>query len=325
MIAFLMSRRTRRYPHPFRKPQPMPGREGLVSALLVLVLSCASCAAQPPPANFQKAGENALQWVEQLVSLGPRPAGSPAQQKQQQVIVGELRSLDLEVAEQDFIAQTPKGEVPMKNIIAKLPGEGTRVVVVSGHYDTFHRPGLHFVGANDGGSSAAFLLALARVLAARPFKDSVWLVFFDGEESFVSWRDNDHTYGSRRLAAKWSSDGTAGRIKALLNVDMIGDENLQLIPEQHSTAWLRELVVSTAGKLGYGSIFALQRPSYIEDDHVPFLRAGIHAADLIDFDYGPSNSYWHTEEDTVDKLSAASLGTMLHIITETLRELEGVP
>ena len=123
----------------------------------------------------------------------------------------------------------------MKNIIAKLPAEGSRVVVVSGHYDTFHRPGLHFVGANDGGSSAGFLLALARILAASPRADNVWLVFFDGEESTVSWRNNDHTYGSRRLAAKWSADGTASRIKALLNVDMIGDKDLRLTPEQYST------------------------------------------------------------------------------------------
>ena len=320
-----MSGRTRGFPLPFREPQPMPARERLLHSLLVLVLTGASCAAQPPPASFQKAGESALQWVERLVSLGPRPAGSPAQQRQQEVIAGELRSLGLEVVEHDFVARTPKGGVPMKNIIAKLPGEGNRVVVVSGHYDTFHRPGLHFVGANDGGSSAAFLLALAGVLAARPLKDSVWLVFFDGEESSVSWQDNDHTYGSRRLASKWSSDGTASRIKALLNVDMIGDENLRLTPERHSTAWLRELVASTAAKLGYGSIFASRSPAYIEDDHVPFLEAGIHAVDLIDFDYGPSNSYWHTEEDTADKLSAKSLGTMLHIITETLRELEAVP
>ena len=320
-----MSGSTRGFPLPFREPQPMPAGERLVTSLIVLVLAGGSCAAQPPPANFQKAGETALQWVERLVSLGPRPAGSPAQQKQQEVIAGELRSLELEVAEHDFVAQTPKGSVRMKNIIAKLPAEGNRIVVVSGHYDTFHRPGLHFVGANDGGSSAAFLLALARLLAARPLKDSVWLVFFDGEESSVSWRDNDHTYGSRRLASKWSSDGTASRIKALLNVDMIGDENLRLTPEQYSTGWLTELVASTASKLGYGSIFALRGPAYIEDDHVPFLKAGIDAVDLIDFDYGPSNSYWHTEEDTPDKLSAQSLATMLHIITETLRELEAVP
>ncbi len=214
-----MSGRTRGFPLSVRGPQPMPAGERLVTSLLVLVLTGASCAAQPPPANFQKAGETALQWVERLVSLGPRPAGSPAQQKQQEVIAGELRSLELEVVEHDFVAQTPKGSVPMKNILAKLPGEGNRVVVVSGHYDTYHRAGLHFVGANDGGSSAGFLLALAHILAASPRADSVWLVFFDGEESTVSWRNNDHTYGSRRLAAKWSADGTASRIKALLNVE----------------------------------------------------------------------------------------------------------
>ena len=294
-------------------------------AMLVLAFAGTSCAAQPLPAEFQQAGKTALRWAGRLVSLGPRPPGSAAQRKQQKLIIGELQALELDVVEDDFVAQTPKGSVPMKNIIAKLPGEGKRVVVVSGHYDTFHRPGLHFVGANDGGSSAGFLLALARILAASPRADSVWLVFFDGEESTLSWRNNDHTYGSRRLAAKWSADGTASRIKALLNVDMIGDKDLRLTPEQYSTGWLMEMVATTAEKLGYGSIFALRRPAYIEDDHVPFLEAGIDAADLIDFDYGPSNSYWHTEEDTVDKISATSLGTMLHIVTETLEGLESVP
>jgi len=329
--ALLLGGRVRGCLRALPKPPRFAGGDALVRALLVLVLSSTSCAAPPPPPpDFQKAGEKALEWVGRLVSLGPRPAGSLAQKKQQQMIVAELRSLDLQVVEDDFIAQTPKGAVPMKNIIAKLPGAGKRVVVVSGHYDTLQRPGLHFVGANDGGSSTGFLLALARLLtgrslAGRSLKDSVWLVFFDGEESFVSWRNNDHTYGSRRLASKWSADGTAGRVKALINVDMIGDSDLHLTREQYSTAWLRELLAKTAGKLGYSSIFARQTPTYIEDDHIPFLKAGIDAVDLIDFNYGPSNGYWHTEQDTADKLSAESLGTMLHLITETLQELEAVP
>ena len=229
-----MAGRARGLLSPFWKCHPPQGRERMVYGLLVLLLAGPSCAAQPPPEDFQKAGETALQWAGRLVSLGPRPPGSAAQRKQQEVIVGELKSLHLEVIEHDFVARTPKGGVSMKNIIAKLPGEGNRVVVVSGHYDTFHRPGLHFVGANDGASSAGFLLALARLLAARPLKDSVWLAFFDGEESLVSWQDNDHTYGSRHLASKWRSDGTASRIKALLNVDMIGDKDLRLTPKRSS-------------------------------------------------------------------------------------------
>ena len=326
MGAFLIEGRMRGCARAFRKPPRLAASESLARMFLVLLLTGTSCAAPPlPPPDIQEAGKNALEWVEQLVALGPRPAGSPAQTKQQEMITAELRSLDLEVVEDDFIAQTPKGNVPMKNIIVKLPGAGKRIVVVSGHCDTLQRPGLHFVGANDGGSSTGFLLALARLLAGRPLKGSVWLVFFDGEESFVSWRNNDHTYGSRRLASHWSADGTAGRIKALINVDMIGDSDLRLTPEQNSTAWLRELVAKTAGELGYSSIFALQRPTYIEDDHIPFLNVGIDAVDLIDFDYGPSNGYWHTDEDTVDKLSAESLGTMLHLVTEMLRELESDP
>jgi Zn-dependent M28 family amino/carboxypeptidase len=213
----------------------------------------------------------------------------------------------------------------MANIIAEFSGITDRVVVISGHYDTFSRPGLHFVGAHDGGSSTGFLLALARLLSEDERKDPVWLVFFDGEESFRRWSGDDHTYGSRRLAAQWRRDGTAKRIKALINVDMIGDADLRLAYESRSTPWLRDLVRRTGNRLGYGRVFADTRPSYIEDDHYPFLEAGISAVDLIDFNYGPGNRFWHTEDDTLDKLSAASFSAMLHVVSEVRKELEKVP
>jgi Zn-dependent M28 family amino/carboxypeptidase len=181
------------------------------------------------------------------------------------------------------------------------------------------------VGANDAGSSTGFLLALAGWLRNRKLADNVWLVFLDGEESFVRWEASDHTYGSRYLASRWRADGTAAKIKALINVDMIGDADLSLVYEQNSTAWLRDLIWKTAQRLGYERQFPWQPPGYIEDDHVPFLLAGYSAVDLIDMQYGMFNRYWHTEEDTLDKLSASSFAAVLHVVAESLNELGKKP
>jgi Zn-dependent M28 family amino/carboxypeptidase len=241
------------------------------------------------------------------------------------LIVGTLTPLADEIQKDEFEAVTPLGPVPMTNLIAKFGEQSGRVVVVSGHYDTYQREGLDFSGANDGGSSTAFLLTFAKQLKERSRNDDVWLVFFDGEESFVAWQDNDHTYGSRHLSNKWKSDGTAGKIKAVINVDMIGDTDLDLAYDEQSTRWLRDMVWETAHRLGYGQHFPLGEPSYIEDDHLPFVNAGFAAVNLIDLRYGLLNRYWHTEYDTIDKLSAGSFSIVMHVVWESLNELAKRP
>ncbi len=255
------------------------------------------------------------------MSFGPRPTGSEAQRKQQAWILSELHKLNCEVEEVDFQALTPLGTRQMKNIVAKF-GKGERVTVVSGHYDTYQRPGINFVGANDGGSSTAVLLALGSLLNKETLKDSVWLVFFDGEESVVEWRGKDNTYGSRRQAAEWQRSGAQKRIQALINVDMIGDADLTVEYEAFSTPWLRDLIVETADQLGYMDHFRRGAEQYVDDDHVPFLKAGYAAVDLIDFHYGLLNRYWHSEDDTADKVSAESLGVILHVVDESLKKIE---
>ena len=272
------------------------------------------------------AGRIALEWTRRIVALGPRPPASEAHRKQQKLITGQLTRLGDDVHRESFTAQTPRGPVEMVNLIARFPGHSNRtrsdrIVVVSGHYDTYDRPGLRFVGANDGGSSAGFLLALAGLLAKREREDSVWLVFFDGEEAVVLWDEDDHTYGSRHQLAAWKSQGVVPRIQALINVDMIGDARLGLAHERYSTPWLRDLIWRTTARLGYAEAFPTGPAQYIEDDHVPFVDAGVPAVDLIDFEYGPGNRYWHTEHDTIDKLGAASFAIMLHVVSETLDEL----
>jgi Zn-dependent M28 family amino/carboxypeptidase len=275
----------------------------------------------PMPARAEFSGNNAFEFTRKMVSFGPRTPGSPGMDKQRGWILATLRRLGVTVQEDRFMAATPDGPMTMVNMIAKFPGTSGRIVVISGHYDTKIIPGIRFVGANDGGSSTGLLLELARTLSTQQRRDEVWLVWFDGEEAVREWTSVDSLYGSRRLAAKWAADGTAARIRALINVDMIGDRNLGILQESNSTPWLRQLVWQAAQSLGYGRHFLpMQAP--IEDDHVPFLRVGIPALDLIDFDYGPNNSWWHTAQDTMDKLSPQSFEAVGRTLVEAIRRLE---
>ena len=281
--------------------------------------------AQTVPSDYLAAGESAYQQTAAVVELGPRPAGSANQIRQQRLIADKLRRAGCDLQQIGFRAQTPNGPLAMKNFICRFPGKSRRPVVLSGHYDTYSRPGLNFVGANDAGSSTGLLLEMADRLSDRELGDPVWLVFFDGEESVREWSGEDHTYGSRRLAELWASDGTQQQIKALINVDMIGDRNLNIAYEGYSTPWLRELVFDTAKRLGYERHFPKTQPVYIGDDHQEFAERGFPALDLIDFDYGIFNRLWHAEADTMDKLSGRSFGIVIHVLEESLKELEKRP
>jgi Peptidase family M28 len=266
-------------------------------------------------------GAEALEFTKVLVAFGPRPSGSEAIRKTQAYILGELKALGYQVIQDNFNGATPLGLTPMKNIIARSPGKSGKIVTITGHYDTKSMPGTFFVGANDGGSSAGFLLELAKAIAHDPRQDEVQLVWFDGEEAVAQWTESDSLYGSRHLADRWTADGTLARITALINVDMIGDKDLDILNDLNSSAPLRQLVWRVADQLGYGQHF-LRQQSAIEDDHIPFLRRGVNALDLIDFTYGPNNSFWHNDKDTVDKLSAESFQTVGRVLLETLKELE---
>jgi glutaminyl-peptide cyclotransferase len=282
-------------------------------ALIVLWASLAA------GADFS--GVSALKFTADSVNFGPRPAGSAAIKQLQQYIVTNLKQCRCEVSDDSFTAQTPAGPVAMKNIIARFPGSSGRAIAITGHYDTKVFHDFRFVGANDAGASGGFLLELARVLAGKPRKDDVYLVWFDGEEAVGEWSSTDGVYGSRHLAARWAADGTGRRLKALINVDMIGDKDLEIAKESFSSGALTRLVWQVAADLGHGKHFS-NRALAIEDDHIPFVRAGMPALDLIDFNYGPQHGWWHTPEDTMDKISAQSLQVVGDVILETIRRLE---
>ena len=265
-------------------------------------------------------GASALEYTRKAVAFGPRPPGSAANRKLQAYIESQLKTLRCQLSFDAFTAQTPAGAVPMRNIIANFRGSSGRAIVITGHFDTKPMPGSVFLGANDGGSSTGFLLELARVVNSMSSLDDVTLVWFDGEEAFGDWSATNGTFGSRHLAEKWSTDGTLARIKALINVDMIGDQDLGILQETMSSQTLRRLVWQTAADLGYGKYF-LNSQLATEDDHLPFLKRGVNALDLIDFNYGPDNAYWHNEKDTLDKLSAHSLQVVGSVLTAVIRKL----
>jgi glutaminyl-peptide cyclotransferase len=273
----------------------------------------------PPPAQLDGFdAAYAYDQVAKLVAFGPRPAGSDANHRQQQYIIAQLKSYDCPVEEDDFHSQTPIGDVGRKDIVVKIPGARPDIVMFGTHYDT--KTLANFVGADDGASSTAVMLELARLLCARKNQVTLWIAFFDGEEAFNwDWVDPDNTYGSRELAAEMALSGDLPRLKAMVLADMIGISDLQIKRESDSTPWLTDLVWSTAARLGYGNVFVNQELE-ITDDHDAFLKRGVAACDVIDFE--GASPIWHTVNDTLDKIDPRSLGITGHVFLESFYALE---
>jgi Zn-dependent M28 family amino/carboxypeptidase len=287
-------------------------RRAFVAVALALLASIATPAIATT-ARFD--GVAALRHIERLVAIGPRPAGSAGAEKTRQYIVAELKRASVEARVLPFDGVTPHGRVKMANVVGVLPGRRSDVILIGGHYDTKFYKEFRFVGANDAGSSTALLLELARVLARRRHAFTYWIAFFDGEEARVAWTADDSLYGSRRLAADLAREGRLPR--AVIVADMIGDRDLAIRREGQSTPWLTDLIWAAARRLRHDVHF-LPDTIVVEDDHVPFLRAGVPAALLIDFDYAP----WHTAGDTLDKVSANSLRIVGEVLLEALPAIE---
>jgi glutaminyl-peptide cyclotransferase len=291
---------------------PSTGLSFVCTALLFSAIASAQSPQQLP--RFD--GARALEYTSEFVASGPRWVGSAGHAKAEAFLSRHFAKDDLE--KDTFTASTSAGVKEMTNFIVKFPGNKDGIIVVASHYDTnYPLKDTSYVGANDSGSSTGLLLEMASSLRGRKLDGySVWLVFFDGEESFQSvWSDSDSTFGSRHLADKWQKDGTLKRIKAFFLADMIGDSDLEVERDLSSTPWLLDLVGQAAAKYGDQSYF-FGRQNEVEDDHTPFLKRGVPCADIIDFNYGYQNSFWHTPQDTMDKLS----GKSLTIVGDTLLE-----
>ena len=277
--------------------------------------------APPPETTGGFDGNRAYAQVAKQVGFGPRPPGTPAIQKLQDYMVGELKSYGCAVETDSFSADTPDGRVPMKNIVAKIPGQKPGIILLGTHYDTKKIP--NFVGADDAGSSTGVMLEMARLLCKQPpGKYAVWIAFFDAEEAFnLEWHDPDNCYGSRQMAAQMAASGDLPKVKAFILADLVGNRTPKFRRDEASTKWLVDLVWNTADKLGYGSIFVNETYNVGGDDHFSFTKRNVPSVDIIDL--APTEvPYWHTPEDTMDKISPKTLAIVGYTILESVNQLQ---
>ena len=314
-------------------------------ASLLLLFGCPSSSnkpaetnaptSNPGPAKTDFDGDRALQHVRKQVEFGPRPPGSPELDKARSYILEQLQSYGLKVTTDEFQATTPMGEKKMINLTAELPGESSDVIILSTHYDSKYVKQFKFVGANDPGSSIGEVLELARVLAAKKEKPKLtyWFVFFDGEEALCfDWDEchnpnpadpnkplPDNLYGSRRYVSQLLTTNQLSRVRALILFDLMGYKELKLGRDDLSTKWLQDIVWQTGKQMGYDNYFVDAVEGVGDDDHAPFLKAGIDSLDIIQLSSYP---HWHTKEDTLDKISAKSLKIVGDTILTSLPRIE---
>jgi Zn-dependent M28 family amino/carboxypeptidase len=288
-----------------------------IGILLIIILGWYAVAfASPPPFADPVSFDSSRAYadVQTQVAFGPRIPGTEGHEQIRKWIGSELESAGWVVE----VQQTERMNHPIYNIIAKR-GAGSPQIILGAHYDTRMfadhdpTPGRQaepVPGANDGASGVAVLLELARTLPEET--QPVWLVFFDAEDNgnIEGW---DWILGSRAFAEEIPIEP-----RAVVIVDMIGDADLNIYLEKNSNIAIRTEIWSTAEALGYGDKFINEEKFSMLDDHTPFLEAGIPAVDIIDFDY----PYWHTTQDTPDKVSAESL----HAVGDTLYNwIVGIP
>jgi len=293
-------------------------RRGIAAVLAILIVAGTAYAlsdARPPSADRAFDGERAMDLVRAQVALGPRVPGSAAH-------AHFLTWLQAELAAAGWTSEIQAGEMlgqPVRNVVARRD-QASPAFILGAHFDSRiyadkdpspTKRGEPTPGANDGASGVAVLLELARLVDADA--PSTWLVFFDAEDNgrIEGW---EWILGSRLFTRSLEA-----RPQAVIIVDMVGDADLHLPLEQNSDPALQAGIWETAASLGYADIFVKEAGQHITDDHLPFLELGIPAVDIIDIDY----EYWHTSEDTPDKLSAASLeavGETVRVWIEAQRE-----
>jgi glutaminyl-peptide cyclotransferase len=279
---------------------------------------------KPAPAEIWKefSGSRAMLEVKRQAEIGPRPSGSAELETARKHITSVLEPLGWEVERQEFTDQTPRGPLKFVNIIARFSADGARPVptntqraILCSHYDTKRFSTIKFVGANDGASSTGALLELARVLALDPaLASKIELVFFDGEEALLQFTETDGFYGSKHYAKALRDSKRNTQFVFGILWDMIGDADLTITLPPDSPSEVANGILASASALGTRPHFTYF-DRQIGDDHVPLnVIARIPTVDLIDFNY----LWWHTADDTLDRLSPTSLEkigmTTLHYV-----------
>ena len=309
----------------------------VLGVVMFIFIGCCRSSGKKPesfcliPCEFN--ATNAFMEVNALAAITPRHSGSPGAQKAAEYLLSRLRALGIQSSLDEFNHETPVGKVLFRNVIAVLSGRKTadksadKWIVIGAHYDAKAGIAVDFQGANDSGSGVGIMLELARNIKSHSTNLPVnfLFAFFDGEECVTRYGNNDGLHGSRRLAEQFVKDGRSIKTRAVIILDMVGDRDLNVTIPGNSALSLVSALFKAAEAEGTRDKFTL-RTSRILDDHVPFLAAGMPAIDIIDFEYGSKpglNDYWHTPQDTVDKLSIQSIGiigrTVLRLLDDLIR------
>lgn len=296
----------------------------------ILLIAClpgmlVSCSDRSVPVPFPHPdGKLAMRYAVETAKIVPRSSGTPGAEKTAAMIARTAKTFSgFRITVDSFQDLTPEGEKTFRNVIAELPGKSDDFLVIGAHYDTKKLESVpDFAGANDSGSGVGALLAMMKALAetGQILPLTLKFVFFDGEEALLNYTENDGFHGSRRYVAELKKENLLRKCKAMILLDMAGDKDLLLKLPADTDPFLQALVLKSAEELGYGAHVGINGPAML-DDHTAFAKAGIPAVDLIDFSYGPDNLYWHTGADTIDKISAESLGISSAIALKTVWKL----
>lgn len=294
----------------------------LVFGFLIFLCGCTLAQTQtsiatptPVPTPIPKIFDGTHAYETYLLAqmkLGPRPAGGSADRATGDYIIAQLKESKWNVETQEFSYRN----VPIRNVIGKAAEGRGPIIILGAHYDTRKladqdksHPNDPVPGANDGASGVAILLELARTLDVSKLHNEVWLAFFDAEDDgsidgcIVASPPCDPTPWPWSVGANYVAENLHNKPDAVIVIDMIGDADQNIYYESNSDAELQKQIWGAAAQLGYEKQFITEYKWSMEDDHTPFLLRGIRAVDIIDFDY----PYWHTVQDTADKVSGASL------------------
>jgi len=309
----------------------------IISLLIAAVLFASGCRPVPAPkatvfrpmAPRVLDADNALAEARALVALSPRAAGTPGARQAAGHLLVRLQAAGVQATLDAFTDETPAGKKTFWNVMGVIPAAGRRAakapwIFLGSHFDTKSGLGAGFEGANDSASSSGLLLELARVLqVAGPLPVNIGIAFFDGEECRHSYTAHDGLHGSVHAVQALCLNRRTDQVRAVIILDMIGDSDLTVTIPRNSTSDLTARVFRAAAAEKVRHKFALMAGALL-DDHQPFLEAGMPSVDLIDFEYGSApgrNDYWHTPQDTLDKLSAESLGIVGRVVIRVLNDL----